>query len=235
MKKIFLTLAIVLLSVAAQAQLKIHDDGHVSLACLTKSYGVQAQPGGYTYFHTQSNQQYGWATKSIANVDHQKHWIVTSDYVSNCSGIDMFYVYGNGTACSTHHYTITPCFGNDSRDEPELIDGEAALSTIRQLKGCFYYDRPFMTQEDIEENEFVSEDAVDGIVKDLDKRSVGLSVSNFEEVFPDAVRTDPEARLCIDYNAVITMLVEAVKQQQTEIEFLRNTLEENGLIEPQKP
>ncbi len=30
------------------------------------------------------------------------------------------------------------------------------------------------------------------------------------------------------------MLVEAVKQQQAEIELLRKTLEENGLLEPEK-
>jgi len=63
---------------------------------------------------------------------------------------------------------------------------------------------------------------------------VGLSGENLAGVFPDAVRTDPEARLCIDYNAVVTMLVEAVKQQQAEIELLRKTLEENGLLEPEK-
>ena len=44
MKKTLFTLAIVLLAVAAQAQIKVHDNGHVSLGCLTHAFGVQVQP-----------------------------------------------------------------------------------------------------------------------------------------------------------------------------------------------
>ena len=73
------------------------------------------------------------------------------------------------------------------------------------------------------------------IVNDLEKKTVALSAENLAEVFPDAVRTDPDNRLGINYNAIITMLTEAVKQQQTEIQLLRKTLEENGLLEPEKP
>lgn len=67
------------------------------------------------------------------------------------------------------------------------------------------------------------------MVNDLEKRDIGLDVSLLGEAFPDAVRTDPEARACIDNNAIITLLVEAVKQQQEEIILLQKTLEENGL------
>ena len=67
------------------------------------------------------------------------------------------------------------------------------------------------------------------MIRDLGKRNIGLDVSLLGEVVPDAVRTDTEARLCINYNAVITLLVEAVKQQQEEIKLLQKTLEENGL------
>ena len=55
MKRSFFTLAIVLLAVAAQAQIKVHDDGHVSIGSLTHSYGVQVHPNGYTSFRTQSD------------------------------------------------------------------------------------------------------------------------------------------------------------------------------------
>lgn len=73
------------------------------------------------------------------------------------------------------------------------------------------------------------------MINDLGKRTVGLSAENLEEVFPDAVRTDPQARLFINYNAVVAMLTQAVKEQQAQIELLRKTLEENGLMEPDKP
>ena len=111
---------------------------------------------------------------------------------------------------------------------------ERALSTIIGINGYYYdEDNPY-TPEEIENNEYVSEEAVEGMINDLEKSKVALSAENLAEVFPDAVRTDSEARLYIDYNAVVTILVEAVKQQQSQIELLRKALEENGLMEPEK-
>ena len=93
---------------------------------------------------------------------------------------------------------------------------------------------PTVTLEEIENNEYVDISAVEGMIGDLEKHKVSLSAENLAEVFPDAVRTDPQARLCIDYNAVVTLLTQAVKKQQAEIELLRKVLEENGLMEPEK-
>ena len=80
----------------------------------------------------------------------------------------------------------------------------------------------------MEGNEFVDPEAVEAMYADFGKRSAALSGSNLEEVFPEAVRTDPNNRLCIDYQSVVTMLVEAVKHQQREIEELRGALERMG-------
>ena len=228
MKKSLLTLAIMLLAVAAQAQFKVHDSGQVSLGSLTQNYGVQVQTNGYTYFRTQNFSNYGWANMSMANVDHQMHWIVKNKFDPTCTYDYLFYVFGNGTACSTHHYTMAGC-GN-SRDAAIPIDGEQALSTITRLKGFYYKDQSFISQEELENNEFVNTEAVEGILSDQNKYSVSLSAEILAEVFPDAVRTDPEARLCSDYDAVITMLIEAMKQQQKEIELLCDALEEKDLI-----
>jgi hypothetical protein len=82
-------------------------------------------------------------------------------------------------------------------------------------------------------SEYVDEEAVEGMLSDLGKRGIGLSGTNLAEVLPEAVRTDPEARLCINYHAVVTMLIEAVKEQQNEIERLQQILEENGLMRKQ--
>lgn len=235
MKKLLLTSAIVLLAVAAQAQFKVHDDNSVSIGCLNHNFGVQVNSIGYAYFRTQSNLNYGWANLSVANADHQKHWIVKNMFDNTCPYEHLFYVFGDGTACSTHHYTIKGCESDHSRGTVIPINGEQALSTIMKINGFYYEGHPFITQEELENNEFIDSEAVEGILADQDKYSVSLSAENLAEVFPDAVRTDPEARLCIDYDAVVSMLTEAVKQQQMEIEHLRRTLEEKGLIEPENP
>ena len=73
------------------------------------------------------------------------------------------------------------------------------------------------------------------MVADLTKRTAELSAIELSHIFPDAVRTDHQNRLCIDYQSVVTMLVEAVKEQQRVIEAMRAVLEANGLMEPEKP
>lgn len=233
MKKALFTLAIVLLALTAQAQFKIHSNGHVSLGCLTTSYGAQVQPNGYVYFKPQYTGSYTWAEGAFTRDAHQKQWVVINNYDQNNLSKHMFYVYGNGYAHATGYYTISTLSGS-RRDTPEPIQGEQALQAILSLKG-FYFSEDKPSQEDIESSEYVQEEAKIGMIGDLEKRAVGFMAQNVEESIPEAVRTDPEARLCINYQTIVTMLTEAVKQQQQEIELLRKALEDNGLLEPEKP
>lgn len=226
MKKALFTLAITLLTIAAQAQFKIHDDGWVSVGSLTKIYGIQVHPDCYTSFRVLNSEAYGWGTNSISDINTMKHWIVTNrDNTSQ----QVFYIDGIGTVWARNQYT----YGINHtvvRDGLELIDKEEALASILQLNGCYYDDENnTATSEDILGSEYIQEEAKEAMIRDLGKRNIGLDASLLGEVVPDAVRTDTEARLCINYNAVITLLVEAVKQQQDEIELLQKTLEENGL------
>lgn len=232
MKKALFTFAVLLFAVAAQAQIKVHDNNWVSIGCLNGNHGLQVTPGGFTYFRTNDNNNYSWANLSMSNNITQRHWIVQNQYDVNHSGNQLFYVSGNGYVHSTANY-ITQ-INVPSKGSIEPINGNEALSTILGINGYYYDIDPQITPEDIESSEYVYEEAVIGMIADLDKKSVGLSGENLAAVLPDAVRVDTEARLCIDYNAVVTMLVEAVKQQQTEIELLRKALEENGLMEPEK-
>ena len=226
MKKTLLTIAIVLLAIAAQAQIKLHNDGQISLASLTKNYGLQVMANGKTFFRSQEYNEYSWVEMSKSNAEKQKHWIVQNQYDQN-SGSHNFYVYGSGVA---HGYGfITFANNNSSRDEAEPINGERAINIINNINGYYYKIPSTVTPEEIEGNEYVEDAAVQHMIADLEKSTVGLSPQDLDEYFPEAVRTDPSNRLGIDYQSVVTMLVEAVKQQQREIEELRNALEKSGL------
>lgn len=229
MKKALFTIAIIMVAMAAQAQIKVHDNNWVSIGCLNHQFGIQVTPTGYTYFRTQDSTNYSWATLSMANSFHQKHWIVENHY--DIIGQHMFYVLGNGHVYSTGYYNISN--NKAQRYDAEPIDSRMALATVLGIKGYYYEEDPHITLEDIENNEYINEEAVEGMMLDLGKKGIGLSGDNLAEVLPEAVRTDPEARLCINYQAVVTMLIEAVKEQQNEIERLQQILEENGLMRKQ--
>lgn len=223
-------LTTMLFVMAAQAQIKVHDDNWVSIGCLNGDFGLQVTPIGYTYFRTQDSTDYSWAVLSMANNSAQKHWIVQNLYNPQHKHDFMFYVSGDGYVHSKATY-ITAIQGGTRDMEP--INSREALNNILRIIGFYYETDSQVTPESIEGSEYVSEEAVSGMIADLEKKSIGLSGENLAEVLPDAVRMDTEARLCIDYNAVVTMLIEAVKEQQNEIEKLQQILEENGLTRKQ--
>ena len=234
MKKTLFTIAIMLFAVAAQAQFKVHDNGHVSIGSLGQSFGIQVQPNGYAYFRPQYNTAFSWVTNAYSNKDTMLNWMVKNvDSASTLYNELEFYLRGDGKVWAKKHYV----YGDNNivvRSESNPIDKEEALSTILQLQGYSYKENSTVSSEEILESEYVKEEAKEAMVRDLEKRDIGLDVSLLAEAFPDAVRTDTEARLCIDNNAIITLLVEAIKQQQEEIELLRKALMENGLLESEK-
>ena len=243
MKKALLTLAIALLAMAAQAQIKMHQNGYITFQTLsnTTTQGVSIGPAPYWTVNFNGNvhfkqggifikdaNNYDWMNCSKPNNYHVKSWVVTyPDWDTH-----NFYVYGNGNVYSTRQYTI----GNrlPLSKGAEAIDGKEAISIITGIKG-YYYKAEEQDISGLENDEFVNPEAVEAMIADTEKRTAGLSGSNLEEVFPEAVRTDPQNRLCIDYQSVVTLLVEAVKKQQEDIELLRKALEEHGLMEPRKP
>ena len=60
--------------------------------------------------------------------------------------------------------------------------------------------------------------------------TVGLKAEELEQVLPEAVRHDPDGLVGINYNAVVTVLIEAFKEQQARIEQLESILRENRLL-----
>jgi hypothetical protein len=211
MKKVLLTLAIILFAVAAQAQIKLFDDGHVSLGCLTHAYGVQVQPNGYTYFRTQSNAEWSWGTLSYANDSLQKHWIVANLDDPN-PGTHTFFVTGNGYVYKR---------GNWRHPEGSVLGNvSGAGMVLDQITGVWYVP---------------DDGGGKGSVKSEEGRHPGVNPQEVKEVLPEAVTADETGLLYVDYDALTVFLIEAVKEQRSEMELLRKTLEENGLLEPEKP
>lgn len=206
MKKTLFTLAIVLLALAAQAQIKVHDNGHVSVGSLTQAYGVQVQPSGYTYFHTQDSTSWGWATLSYANDSVQKHWIVS---FPKREPNHTFFVTGEGNVYKNRALTLA---------DPRVFSSEERINNaglmLDNITG-FYYTR---------------NDEGSKAKREEGKKRIGVSAEEVREVLPEAVETDENGFQYVNYEALTVVLLEAVKEQRQEIELLRKTLQENGLM-----
>lgn len=243
MKRTLLTLTIMLLAVAAQAQIKLHSNGRLTFQTVanTTTQGVSIGPApdwsvdfnGPTYFHktgmfVKNADNYEWLNVTLAPRPHSIAWAVTNPSWDTTK----FYVYGKGHAYARSFITISQDSNNGKG--LEAINGEEALSIISSING-YYFPPEDLEIPDLENNEFVHPEAVEAMYADFTKRTAELSASELSNVFPDAVRTDYQNRLCIDYQSVVTMLVEAVQEQQRVIEAMRQVLEANGLMEPEKP
>jgi hypothetical protein len=65
-------------------------------------------------------------------------------------------------------------------------------------------------------------------------RRVGVFAEEIEKVLPEAVSRDDRDLMYVDYEALTVVLIEAYKEQKAEIELLRKTLEEHGLLKPEE-
>lgn len=237
MKKVLLTLAVVLLTVAAQAQtqtsFKVHNDGRISLQSATTSYGIQIPTNGVMSIEPNITSAY-----DITSISKLRHLLAKALVVKVIEGATVptyqsFYVFGNGNVFTYGSYlTYSP---PESLKNNRSIEGASEL--VMGMNGYFMDSKEFegITPEDFENNENIIPEAVEGLLKDLERnKTVGMYAKELEAVLPEAVRHTAEGGMAINYNAVVTVLVEAFKEQQAKIEHLETILRENGLGDGKK-
>lgn len=213
-KTLLITMIIVLSSLSGQAQMKVQSDGHISLGTLSGAWnvGTQVYPSGTVHFNHPSTEDWQWVTIASPNSEKGKCWIVT--YPGN--KVDhRFFVTGNG-----YVYKRGSWSASDASSQTESSTVTNAGAVLNSITGIWY--RPI----DEEENKGK---------KGSEGRKAGVCAQEVEKVLPEAVTADENGLLYVDYETLTVFLIEAIKEQKQEIELLRKTLEENGLLEPQKP
>jgi hypothetical protein len=116
---------------------------------------------------------------------------------------------------------------------------ESAVEKVKKLRGCTYnwsdtalthFTRHIDTLEPADPDLTPLQVAAlrqterDRQLTELKKPQVGLIAQEVEEVLPEAVTTEEDGFKSVNYNQVIALLIEAVKEQQTQIEQLKQAL-----------
>ena len=232
MKKSFITMALMLLVMAAQAQtaFKVHNNGQISFQSSTTTCGMQISPLGA--LSVEPNIATAYEPITLAKARHLlvKSWTVKLDGIVTIPTLHSFYVLGNGNVFAYGNYlTFSP---NDNKEKGHYpIEGASDL--VSEMKGYYLDSNEFegVTPEDFENNANITPEALEGLLKDLEKdKIVGMYAEELEEVLPEAVRHNPEGGAAINYNAIVPVLIEAFKEQQARIDQLEAILKENGLM-----
>ena len=236
MKKALLTLAVVLLALAAQAQttFKVHNTGQISLQSSTTSFGIQIPASGVMSIEPNITTAGGITSSTKARHMLAKAWCVapTGDVLAPVP--NTFYVQGNGNVYAYGNYLAISLPSSKNRGSYPV---EGASEMVSQMKGYYLDSDEFagVSPEDITGSENVRPEALEGLLSDLEiNRTVGMVAEELDDVLPEAVRHDSDGLVGINYNAVVTVLVEAFKEQQARIDQLESILSENGLLEGKK-
>lgn len=204
-------MAIVLLAIMTQAQIKVHNDGHVSIGTLQDGWDkcTQLYPSGRAHFNTQDTIPWHWVIVATPGALKGKCWIVTAP---NDKYDHRFFVTGEGYVYHEGHYKKADALSMESAGA--IYNAGAVLDSIT---GSWYTPIP----------------GEEGGVRAEIYRRVGVTAQDVEKVLPEAVTADEKGLLYVDYDALTVFLIEAVKEQRHEIELMRKTLEEHGLLEPE--
>ena len=108
----------------------------------------------------------------------------------------------NGNICATG--SIASC--SDIRYKTNLLPVSNVLSSLLALNPIYYnWKKDFKGY--------------------TDQRQIGFSAQEVEKMYPEMVQTDANGYKAIDYSRLTPVLVEAVKEQQKEIEVLKAKME----------
>ena len=110
-------------------------------------------------------------------------------------------LYVNGAAYSTGGWS-----GSDARWKKDVKSLEGALNNVLRLRGVSY----FWKTEEFPQKGFTEE------------KQIGLIAQELEKVIPELVHTDNEGYKSVSYDKLTAILIEAVKEQQEQINALKD-------------
>ena len=201
--KTILLMSFLFATAILNAQIKVHSNGQISLGSTGTTYGLQVNPNGLISF-TNPNSTGSMVTMTRVSIV-TKSWVVQR---LGSTPTTLFYVNGHG---GVYSYSANIMSNPDSQSFLGYI--ENPTNTLNQIRG-FYYNPVAETRDNIMESVI----------------NVGLSAVELEKAIPEAVEIDDEGNMFINYNVLTVFLIEAVKEQQQEIEELRGVLKENKLL-----
>jgi len=120
-----------------------------------------------------------------------------SNYTTSAGNWNMSGDVTVGGDVSATQYTAT----SDITLKENLLDIDGALQKITQINGYTY-----------------------NFIKTPELRNAGLVAQEVEKVVPEAVTENSDGIKSIDYNGVIALLVSAIKEQQAEIDLLKEKI-----------
>lgn len=207
--KIYLLIAILATSTIAFSQIKVANGGRVGIGTNDLSntkLNVNTTVNGNLALKLQNYNSgpYGYQSLGITTHPYTKCWAVQHN------NIESFRVYADGNVWCKVNF-----IHSDSSLKRNIIRIENSMQKLNQLRGVSF---KYKTMP-------LSDTAVIGTTIQEDTSTcLGFIAQEVEAVVPAAVRTDEFGVKAVNYAGLIGLLVEAIKEQQTQINNLQNSI-----------
>lgn len=186
------------LSLNSFSQIKVNSTGNVGIKTTDITNALVVN--GTVKIKAQETSNWGSALQTtISNPDACAYHLYNEYY-----GKTVFFVHGSGYLwCKLGGY-----FGSDIRMKEDIRELQSPLSKILKLKGVTY-----KYKNDKEKDK-----------SKLDDR-IGLIAQDVEKILPEVVKDMDDGTKAIAYTDIIGVLVEAIKEQQIQINDLKSKTE----------
>ena len=197
-KKIKL-IGIIMLSIYASgfAQVKVENDGSLFVNSSKGNWGR----ANWTRVHYQNTCAY-----------HLQNMYYNSD---------VFYVLGSGNVWTRLGYLTS----SDEEFKTNIESIPDALTTIKKLRGVTY-NRKYTIDSLVQKSNRFGNDSIVQIEM-LEPKEYGLIAQEVERIVPEVVHKMQDSSLAISYSSIIPILIEAIKEQQKQIDELQIVIEQN--------
>ncbi len=205
MKKRFsiISLCLLTLSLAGYSQVKVDNNGNTTIKYGTFSQGVDAVLYfGNTDHYIKSVFGYGIkiGTAGALDVIRIKQYAQTVGINRDPDPQYKLDVNGNIRANTT-------VYTSDRRFKTDITNLNYSIEKIKQMQGVSYR----LTGEDLQ-SPITPQNGVN--------KQFGLIAQDLKEIYPELVYEDSKGYLSVDYVSLIPVLIEALKEQQSQIEDL---------------
>ena len=130
------------------------------------------------------------------------------------------FVIGNGTADNARSDAFTVKFSGDTTINNDLtVTGDIVVSSDARLKANIVSLGSTLTK-------LLLIDGKTYTMKKNGKQKIGLLAQDIQKVFPELVTTDDKDMLAVNYQGLVPVLINALKEQQSEIDELKEMFKE---------
>lgn len=224
----FLTTFFLIISLTGMSQIKVFDDDWVTIGTIERyGHGIILDDYKVTYFTPSKYDDYCPQEVSVTTNSLAKSWIVQLN--SN----HTFFVQGDGWVYAQGG----PWSGCDSTFKKNIVEIGSPLNKVLQLHGIMYNCKKKKNDSTSIESENVINDGEPNMdnFKDNNKikpevrkrlneeklqKHLGVIAQEVEKISPELVRMMPDGTLAVEYNGIIALLIEAIKEQQIMIETI---------------